>query len=102
MGPTGHSRRMTPDGRRASTVTPRFTCLSRSSNIISIGHLTHNVSCAIAKASNRVELLILDDPGLATLTPEQGRDLLEIVDNRRRAEGRRPSQRDVIVNVART
>jgi DNA replication protein DnaC len=56
--------------------------LSRSSNIISIWHLTHNVSCASAKASNRVELLILDDPGLATLTPEQGRDLLEIVDNR--------------------
>ncbi len=30
----------------------------------------------------RVELLILDDWGLATLTQEQGRDLLEIVDDR--------------------
>jgi DNA replication protein DnaC len=30
----------------------------------------------------RVELLILDDWGLATLTPDQGRDLLEIVDDR--------------------
>ena len=38
----------------------------------------HGCSRAIA----RVELLILDDWGLATLTPEQGRDLLEIVDDR--------------------
>ena len=30
----------------------------------------------------RAELLILDDWGLAPLTPEQGRDLLEIVDDR--------------------
>lgn len=30
----------------------------------------------------RVELLILDDWGLATMTSEQGRDILEIVDNR--------------------
>ncbi len=30
----------------------------------------------------RVDLLILDDWGLATLTPDQGRDLLEIVDDR--------------------
>ena len=30
----------------------------------------------------RVELLILDDWGLASLTPDQGRDLLEIVDDR--------------------
>jgi DNA replication protein DnaC len=30
----------------------------------------------------RVDLLILDDWGLAPLTPEQGRDLLEIVDDR--------------------
>ena len=30
----------------------------------------------------RVELLILDDWGLATLTPEQGRDILEIVEDR--------------------
>jgi DNA replication protein DnaC len=30
----------------------------------------------------RVELLILDDWGLAPLTPEQGRDLLDIVDDR--------------------
>ena len=38
----------------------------------------HGSSRAIA----RVELLILDDWGLATLTPDQGRDLLEIVDDR--------------------
>jgi DNA replication protein DnaC len=30
----------------------------------------------------RVELLILDDWGLATLTPEQGRDILEIGEDR--------------------
>ena len=30
----------------------------------------------------RVELLILDDWGLATMTSEQGRDILEIVDDR--------------------
>ena len=35
-----------------------------------------------ALALARVELLILDDWGLATLTQEQGRDLLEIVDDR--------------------
>ena len=34
------------------------------------------------KTLARVELLILDDWGLATLTQEQGRDLLEIVDDR--------------------
>src|SRR3982074_2403164 len=34
------------------------------------------------KTLARVELLILDDWGLATLTHEQGRDLLEIVDDR--------------------
>ena len=34
------------------------------------------------KSLARVELLILDDWGLATLTQEQGRDLLEIVDDR--------------------
>ena len=36
----------------------------------------------LLKVIGRVELLILDDWGLATLTPEQGRDLLEIVDDR--------------------
>jgi DNA replication protein DnaC len=34
------------------------------------------------KTLARVELLILDDWGLTTLTQEQGRDLLEIVDDR--------------------
>jgi DNA replication protein DnaC len=34
------------------------------------------------KTMARVELLILDDWGLANLTPDQGRDLLEIVDDR--------------------
>ena len=34
------------------------------------------------KTLARVELLILDDWGLATLTQEQGRDLLEIIDDR--------------------
>src|SRR6266545_3258069 len=34
------------------------------------------------KTLARIELLILDDWGLATLTQEQGRDLLEIVDDR--------------------
>jgi DNA replication protein DnaC len=34
------------------------------------------------KSLARVELLILDDWGLATLTQEQGRDLLEIIDDR--------------------
>ena len=34
------------------------------------------------KTLARVELLILDDWGLATLTQEQGRDLLDIVDDR--------------------
>src|SRR5271155_1374036 len=34
------------------------------------------------KSLARVELLILDDWGLATLTPEQGRDILEIVEDR--------------------
>src|SRR5665811_2054124 len=36
----------------------------------------------LLKSLARVELLILDDWGLATLTPEQRRDLLEIVDDR--------------------
>jgi len=36
----------------------------------------------LLKSLARVELLILDDWGLATLTPEQGRDLLEIVEDR--------------------
>ena len=36
----------------------------------------------LLKTIARVELLILDDWGLATLTPDQGRDLLEIVDDR--------------------
>ena len=36
----------------------------------------------LLKAIARVELLILDDWGLASLTPDQGRDLLEIVDDR--------------------
>ena len=36
----------------------------------------------LLKMLARVELLILDDWGLAPLTPEQGRDLLEIVDDR--------------------
>ena len=36
----------------------------------------------LLKIMARVELLILDDWGLASLTPEQGRDLLEIVDDR--------------------
>ena len=36
----------------------------------------------LLKSLARVELLILDDWGLATADPEQGRDLLEIVDDR--------------------
>jgi len=36
----------------------------------------------LLKSLARVELLILDDWGLATLTPEQGRDILEIVEDR--------------------
>lgn len=36
----------------------------------------------LLKSLARIELLILDDWGLATLTPEQGRDLLEIVEDR--------------------
>src|ERR1700756_3622610 len=36
----------------------------------------------LLKSLARVELLILDDWGLATLTPEQGRDMLEIVEDR--------------------
>jgi len=36
----------------------------------------------LLKTIARVELLILDDWGLASLTPAQGRDLLEIVDDR--------------------
>ena len=36
----------------------------------------------LLKSLARVELLILDDWGLATLTSEQGRDILEIVDDR--------------------
>ena len=36
----------------------------------------------LLKSLARVELLILDDWGLATLTQDQGRDLLEIVDDR--------------------
>jgi DNA replication protein DnaC len=36
----------------------------------------------LLKSLARVELLILDDWGLATLTQEQARDLLEIVDDR--------------------
>lgn len=36
----------------------------------------------LLKVIARVELLILDDWGLASLTPDQGRDLLEIVDDR--------------------
>src|SRR5450756_1891778 len=35
-----------------------------------------------ALALSRGDLLILDDWGLATLTPEQGRDILEIVEDR--------------------
>ncbi len=37
----------------------------------------------LLKTIARVELLILDDWGLATLMPDQGRDLLEFVDDRR-------------------
>jgi DNA replication protein DnaC len=36
----------------------------------------------LLKTLARVELLILDDWGLAPLTPEQGRDLLEVLDDR--------------------
>ena len=36
----------------------------------------------LLKTLARVELLILDDWGLATLTQDQGRDLLEIIDDR--------------------
>ena len=36
----------------------------------------------LLKSIARVELLILDDWGLANLTPDQGRDLLEILDDR--------------------
>ena len=36
----------------------------------------------LLKSLAGAELLILDDWGLAPLTPEQGRDLLEIVDDR--------------------
>ena len=36
----------------------------------------------LLKSLARVELLILDDWGLATLTQEQGRDILEIVEDR--------------------
>ena len=36
----------------------------------------------LLKSLARVELLILDDWGLATLTPEQSRDILEIVEDR--------------------
>jgi DNA replication protein DnaC len=36
----------------------------------------------LLKSLARVEVLILDDWGLATLTPEQGRDILEIVEDR--------------------
>ena len=36
----------------------------------------------LLKSIARVELLILDDWGLASLTPDQGRDLLEILDDR--------------------
>jgi DNA replication protein DnaC len=36
----------------------------------------------LLKTLARVKLLVLDDWGLAHLTPEQGRDLLEIVDDR--------------------
>jgi DNA replication protein DnaC len=36
----------------------------------------------VLKTLARVELLILDDWGLANLTPEQGRDLLEVLDDR--------------------
>jgi len=36
----------------------------------------------VLKTLARVELLILDDWGLATLTQDQGRDLLEIIDDR--------------------
>lgn len=36
----------------------------------------------LLKALARVDLLILDDWGLAPLTPEQRRDLLEILDDR--------------------
>ena len=38
----------------------------------------------LLKSLARVELLILDDWGLATLTSEQGRDILEIIDDRHR------------------
>src|SRR3979411_975480 len=36
----------------------------------------------LLKSLARVDLLILDDWGLATLTQEQGRDILEIVEDR--------------------
>jgi len=36
----------------------------------------------LLKSLARVEVLILDDWGLSTLTQDQGRDLLEIVDDR--------------------
>ena len=36
----------------------------------------------VCSRASRAQLLILDDWGLASLTPEQGRDLLEILDDR--------------------
>jgi DNA replication protein DnaC len=36
----------------------------------------------LLKTLARVELLILDDWGLSPLTPDQGRDLLEVLDDR--------------------
>jgi DNA replication protein DnaC len=40
------------------------------------------VSCQGPQGLARVDLLILNDCGLAMLTPEQGRDILEIVEDR--------------------
>src|ERR1700682_487915 len=62
---------------RPSSIGGCFRCPARQA--LARGDGRHG---RMLKTLARVELLILDDWGLATLTHEQGRDLLEIVDDR--------------------
>jgi DNA replication protein DnaC len=56
--------------------------VSKSTSWITTLRLRDGRHARLLKTIARVELLILDDFGLANVTAEQGRDLLEILDDR--------------------
>ena len=68
--------------RPAATIAPSSIIACHGCSMPWRSHAATAAMRRLLKSLARVELLILDDWGLATLTPEQGRDLLEIVDDR--------------------